>query len=290
MKIAIVGAGWAGLAAAVAAIQSGHNATVFEATDAYGGRARALKSLLPDGTPVTLDNGQHILIGAYSETLRLMRTVGIEPREALLDLPMTLQFPDGRGIRFPNWPTPLDALGGILSARGWSWSDRWSLLRAAVGWQRQGFACDAMLSVASLCQLLTPRIHAELIEPLCVSALNTPAHQASASVFLCVLRDALFGAAGGSHLLLPKADLSALFPQAATTWIKQHGSHVLTKTRVETLAYNAGQWQLGGTGLDSLDDTRFDAVIWATSASNAALAIMKYGMIAPESISNQVTS
>ena len=290
LKIAIVGAGWAGLAAAVTAIQLGHNTTVFEATSAYGGRARALKTLLPDGTPVTLDNGQHILIGAYSETLRLMRTVGIEPREALLDLPMTLQFPDGRGIRFPNWPTPLDALGGILGARGWSWADKWSLLCASVGWQRQGFACDAALSVASLCQPLTPRINAELIEPLCVSALNTPAHQASASVFLRVLRDALFGATGGSHLLLPNTDLGALLPQAAATWTQQHGGQVQTKARVETLALSAGQWQLGGTGLGSLDDNRFDAVIWATSAPNAALALMQSGLIAPESISNQMTS
>ena len=238
---------------------------------------------------MTLDNGQHILIGAYSETLRLMRAVGVEPGDVLLDLPMTLQFPDGRGIRLPNWPTPLDALGGILSARGWSLADKWSLLHAAVGWQRQGFVCDAALSVASLCQPLTPRINAELIEPLCVSALNTPARQASASVFLRVLRDALFGAAGGSHLLLPKADLGALFPQAAVAWIQQHGGQVLVKARVETLTFSGGQWQLGGAAAGQLEDTRFDAVIWATSASNAALALMHYGLIAPENISNQVT-
>ena len=86
---------------------------------------------LPDGTPVTLDNGQHILIGAYTETLRLMRQVGIAPKDVLLDLPMCLRFPDRQGISFPNWPTPLDALGGIFMARGWSWADKWALLRCA---------------------------------------------------------------------------------------------------------------------------------------------------------------
>ena len=74
-KIAIVGAGWAGMAAAVAATQAAHTATVFEASRTVGGRARALKSTMPDGTEVLLDNGQHILIGAYTETLRLMRLV-----------------------------------------------------------------------------------------------------------------------------------------------------------------------------------------------------------------------
>ncbi len=300
MNIAIVGAGWAGLAAAVTAIQNGHVATVLEATDAFGGRARALKGILPDGTPITLDNGQHILIGAYSETLRLMRTVGIESRNVLLDMPITLQFPDGRGIRFPDWPTPLDALSGILGARGWSLGDKVSLLKAALRWRFNGFLCDAHQNVADLCRDLTPRINAELIEPLCVSALNTPADQASASVFLRVLRDALFGAAGGSHLLLPTVDLGVLFPQAAASWIAQHGGQVLLKARVETLAQDLTQttsqlnatsqspWRLSGQGLGSVADADFDAVIWATASSNTASVLMQYGLSAPETISMQL--
>jgi len=285
----VVGAGWAGLAAAVSATQAGHIATVFEASEALGGRARALKAVFPDGTPVVLDNGQHILIGAYSETLRLMRTVGVDPDQALLDLPMALQFPDGLGIHFPNWPTPLDALGGILGARGWSLTDKWSLLRAAAGWQRQGFVCDDSLSVSALCLSLTPRILAELIEPLCVSALNTPADQASARVFLRVLRDALFGAAGGSHLLLPRTDLGALLPEAAADWLQQRGGQVVLKARVEGLQRLGRQWHLAGSGLGQAADGFFDAVIWATSASNAALTLMKYGLDAPENITNAIT-
>jgi len=289
LNIAVVGAGWAGLAAAVTATEAGHIATVFEASETLGGRARALKTVLPDGTQVVVDNGQHILIGAYSETLQLMRTVGVNPDQALLDLPMALQFPDGLGIRFPNWPTPLDALGGILGARGWSLADKWSLLRAAVGWQREGFVCEDGLNVARLCHTLTPRIQAELIEPLCVSALNTPADQASGRVFLRVLRDALFGAAGGSHLLLPTTDLSALLPLAAATWLQQHGGRVVCKARVDGLQCSGRQWRLAGSGLGQAADDGFDAVIWATSASNAALALMKYGPDAPENISNAIT-
>jgi squalene-associated FAD-dependent desaturase len=290
LNIAVVGAGWAGLAAAVTAIQAGHTATVFEATSALGGRARALKGTLPDGTPVTLDNGQHILIGAYKETLRLMRTVGVEPARTLLDLPMSLRFPGGLGIQFPDWPTPLDALGGILGARGWSLADKWSVLRAAIGWQRQGFVCDASLSVATLCQRLTPRINAELIEPLCVSALNTPAEQASASVFLRVMRDALFGAAGGSHLLLPTTDLSALFPQAAAAWMAQHGGQVQRNARVQSVEESAGHWQLQGATLGPMAQRNFDAVILATSAQNSAAALIKSGHIATKNIAENIAT
>jgi squalene-associated FAD-dependent desaturase len=265
MKLAIIGAGWAGLAGAVTAVCAGHNTTVFEASQAIGGRARALNDvephLLPNGQPTTLDNGQHILIGAYTETLRLMRTVGLASKDVLLNLPLTLKFPDGQGLRFKDWPTPLDALGGILSARGWSVSDKASLLGAAAGWQRTGFVCHPDQSVARLCQGLTPRVTTELIEPLCVSALNTPATEASAQVFLRVLRDALFSVSGGSRLLLPKVDLSRLFPKAAAVWLTQHGAGIRLGHRVQSVVKHADHWEVEGEP--------FDSVILATSSSDA---------------------
>lgn len=224
---------------------------------------------------MTLDNGQHILIGAYTETLKLMRQVGVNTDHALLSLPMTLLFPNGQGLKFKNWPTPLDALGGILGARGWSFSDKASLLQAALGWQFKGFTCDTHLTVADLCLALTPKVNAELIEPLCVSALNTPAGRASAQVFLRVLRDALFGVQGGSRLLLPRADLSALFPDAAVSWLQQQGAEVGLGKRVQSVQPQGDGWQIDGE--------TFDAVILATSASNAALAIINSASRATES-------
>lgn len=277
MKIAIIGAGWAGMAAAVAATQAGHHATVFEASRALGGRARALNGTLPDGTPVVLDNGQHILIGAYTETLRLMQQVGVDPATALRSQPMALVFPDGLGLRFPAWPTPLDTLAGIVTARGWSLLDKWSLLRTATGWQRRGFQCPAHWSVSDLCQGLRPRVLAELIAPLCVSALNTPSERASAQVFLKVMQDALFGVQGGSRLLLPRVDMAALFPTAAANWVSQRGAQVRLGQRVTDLAPQGPGWHVQGEP--------FDAVILATSASNAALALDGIAPIASDSIS-----
>ncbi|MEI8029015.1 MAG: hydroxysqualene dehydroxylase HpnE [Comamonadaceae bacterium] len=261
MKIAIIGAGWAGLAAAVESTRAGHTTVVFEASQVCGGRARALPGALTDGTPVTLDNGQHILIGAYSESLRLLRLVGVEPEVTLLRLPMMLMFPDGRGLRFPHWPAPLDALAGIVSARGWSLADKWCLLRAAGHWQLDGFQCDAASTVTQLCQRLSPRVMTELIEPLCVSALNTPADQASAQVFLRVLKDALFGVQGGSNLLLPRVDLSTLFPLAAARWLSDRGGQLRLGTRVQSMLPQGSRWQVQGED--------FDVAILATSAAGS---------------------
>ena len=235
---------------------------MFEAARTLGGRARGLEGHLPDGRSVALDNGQHILIGAYTETLRLVREVGVDTETALQRLPLTLKFPDGAGLQLPSLPVPLDVLAGILRNGSWPLPERLGLLRAALGWKLRGFECEAQLSVADLCRKLGPHVMQELIEPLCVSALNTPAHQASAQVFLRVLRDALFGVTGGSQLLLPRIDLSALFPQAAARWLAQRGATVQTGTRIASLQPREGRWWLDGQG--------FDRVLLACPSTEAA--------------------
>lgn len=127
-RVAIIGGGWAGMAAAVAAAQAGHSVTVFEATRVLGGRARALPATEAPGAPGApppLDNGQHILIGAYTECLHLMAQVGVDPDAALLRLPLSLRFADGKGIRLPDIAppgTPCGALptpGAGACASGW---------------------------------------------------------------------------------------------------------------------------------------------------------------------------
>ena len=165
-RVAIVGAGWAGLAAAVEAQERGLEVTLYEAARTAGGRARTVEVPLPGGGSALLDNGQHILVGAYVQTLRLMEHVGVDPQAALLRLPLALRDPQGSGLALPDWPAPWDAAAGILAARGWSWRDKLALLRASARWRRAGFRCDPGLSVAALTGELTPRVRQQLIEPL----------------------------------------------------------------------------------------------------------------------------
>jgi squalene-associated FAD-dependent desaturase len=268
------------MVAAAELARTGHIPVVFEAARTLGGRARALDGTLPDDSRITLDNGQHILIGAYTETLRLMTLVGVEPATALLRLPLALKFPDGKGLRFADLPTPLDAFAGILCARGWSLRDKLGLLRAALGWQLGRFHCHEGLSVTALCQGLSPRAMRELIEPLCVSALNTPAHRASAQVFLRVMKDALFGVQGGSQLLLPRRDLTSLFPEAAASWVRGHGGEVRVGSRVQTLQRQGTRWLV--------DSQAFDHVILATPASESARLLAQGAPSAPAAVAAQL--
>jgi hydroxysqualene dehydroxylase len=284
MNVLIIGAGWAGLAAAMEATRLGHSATVLEAARAIGGRARALNVTLPDGTEATLDNGQHILIGAYSETLQLMRDVGVDTSTALHRMPLTLRYPDGSGLTLPDWSKPwfagLDVAAGIFKATGWSMGDKLSLLRAADAWRRASFQCPAQYSVAQLCKGITARVMVDMIDPLVISALNTPTERASGSVFLTVMRDALFAPAtgdasakvAGSNMLLPRTDLGALFPAAAAQWLKEKGVQVLSGERVNDLQSLSKHELpvLHSIGLEANLPNNFDATIIATPAWEAA--------------------
>ena len=279
-RLAVVGAGWAGLAAAVRGVQQGWQVQVFDMAGHAGGRARSVAlpsrtsdalgsapTEVPDamagqGAEVVVDNGQHILIGAYTRTLDLMATVGVDPQAVLMRRPLVLAYPDGSGLRLPAGPPWLAFARGVLAAGGWTRRDKAALLLAAGRWLAKGFRCDPAWTVARLCQRLPQRIQQALIDPLCVAALNTPMADASASVFLRVMKDALFAGAGSADLLLPRQPLSALLPAPAQAWLHQQGAVVSLGHRVQMLAPDGPDWQVDGS--------TFDAVVLACSAPEAA--------------------
>ncbi len=256
LAVAVVGGGWAGLAAAVQAVRRAHRVTLFEMAPQLGGRARSV-----DG-PVALDNGQHILIGAYTETLGLMRTVGVAPADVLLRMPLHLCDAQGRGLRLPGG-APLPAfVRGVLAQDAWPLGERLRLLAVAGGWGLRRFDCAADATVESLARHLPARIRRDLVEPLCVAALNTPAAEASGQVFLRVLRDALFAGPGSSDLLLPRRRLSELLPDAAERWLGRHGAAILRSHRVDSIERRTTGWHVDGQA--------FDHVVLAASAAEAA--------------------
>jgi len=256
--VAVIGGGWAGLAAAVEAARRGHDVTLFEMAPQLGGRARGVAV---DG--IVLDNGQHILIGAYSATLALMRELGVDTDRALLRSPLRFTSPDGSGLHLePGAPITAFARA-VLRQRRWTLGERAALLGAAAGWALRWFRCDDALTVAALTHRLPPAIREQLIDPLCVAALNTPASEASARVFLRVLKDALFSGPGSADLLLPRVSLSALLPAPAQQRLSD--VRVRLQTRVAALRAQQDRWLIDGEPYDRV-------VLAATPNESARLA------------------
>ncbi len=251
-SVAILGGGYAGMAAAVELAARDFPVTVFEAAPMLGGRARRVTV-----NDTALDNGLHILVGAYSETLRL-------------DLQVHQRF----HLRAPKLPAPLHLAWALFTAKGLSGADRMAAARFINAMKARRYRIEHDRTVASL--LADHSQPVVLIEylwaPLCVAALNTPVERASAQVFLNVLRDSLGAGRAASDLLLARTDLTALFPKPAADFVRARGGQVEAGAAVDGV-------KIGGEGFIVQvhgHARRFDRVICAvaphrTSALLAAI-------------------
>ena len=233
--MAVVGAGYAGMAAAVSLAERGIAVTVFESGPVAGGRARRVR-LPAGGQDAEIDNGQHVLIGAYSELFRLMRTVGV-PQDAVLRVPLELRYADGFRLRALWLPFPLNLMGGLLLAKGVSLRERLGAVRFMAAMQKARFQLSQDAPVEELLKKhgQDGAMGRYVWRPMCVSALNTPPQEASAAAFLVVLRDALCGAPEASDLLLPRVDLSRLFPEPAAGFLERNNGEVRLGSTVRSL-------------------------------------------------------
>ena len=269
MHVVVVGGGWAGLAAAVELCCHGVRVTLLEAAPHLGGRAR---SVTHDGQ--LIDNGQHLLLGAYRDTLRLLDIVGVAETVALQRQPLhlllkSLHRPDVR-IRCPALPAPLHLITGLLRSTGLTITDRLAVLPLcrsvlATGFQKyRGDKAEQDISVASwLAQHKQPSslIHI-LWQPLCLAILNTPEEIASSQVFMRVLQDAFARQREDSDLLFCRTDLGAIFPTPAQRFIETHGGTVMLNQRVQGLRLDHGAIQGVTTATQEIDA---DHVILAVS-------------------------
>lgn len=265
MTVAIIGAGYAGMAAAVALADRGIPVTVFEAAAVLGGRARRVTV-----HDTALDNGLHILIGAYSETLRLIEQVA-PGRDHFLRAPLDLQIHGRFRLRAPAWPAPLHLLAALLTAQGLTLSDKF----AAARFIRAMKACDYRLAqdgtvAALLAEHRQPVVLIKYLwSPLCVAALNTPIARASAQVFLHVLRDSLGAGRAASDLLLARVDLSALFPEPAADYVRARSGTIELNAPVERVMPDGTDG--GGFMVQVRGATRrFDRIICAVAPHRAA--------------------
>ncbi len=229
-RVAVVGGGWAGCTAALTLAEAGVPVTLYEASRTLGGRARAVEL---EG--MALDNGHHILLGAYAQTLQLVdRLQPAAADEGLWRLPLVLRQPPEFSLACPALPAPLHLLAGLLGAHGLGWKEK----LAAARWAHallNGAGVGDHLSVSQLTRDQPEKLNRLLWHPLCISALNTPPDAASARVFRDVLRAAFGGRRQHSDMLLPRRDLSALLPAPAAARLVDLGGEVRMASRVTAI-------------------------------------------------------
>jgi squalene-associated FAD-dependent desaturase len=224
ITIPIIGGGWAGCAAALTLARAGYRIALYETAQDLGGRARRV---VRDGLP--LDNGQHVLLGAYAETRRSLASVdGNGDQSPFVQVPLEISpfaetQRDAIALRAWRWPPPFALFAGLMSARGLSWPDRVATARWFAALRKCAYRVDAGMTAAELIAAVPTRARERLLMPLCLSALNTPPVRASAQAFANVLRVAFDGAEGASDMLLPSTDLAGLYPDTVARRLAADG-------------------------------------------------------------------
>jgi squalene-associated FAD-dependent desaturase len=265
---AVVGAGWSGLACALALQDAGVAVTLFDAAPQTGGRARRVEVDLGDRR-YALDNGQHLLIGAYSATLALMQRVGVAPESALIRMPFALSYPDGFCVRAHRLPAPLHLALALVRARGLSVRERLAATRWVLRQRRRDWHVDEDCTAAALFAGEPAVLVERIWEPLCLAALNVRLAQASARVFLAVLRDSVGADRASSDLLLARSDLSRLFPDAAQATLTRQGATVRLRSPVTALR-GAKRWHV----VLRDESAEFDRVVLALPPERAAALLV----------------
>ena len=232
--IIVVGAGFAGLSAAVRLAAAGRRVLVLEARGRLGGRATAFDDR---ETGYRVDNGQHVLAGCYHETFRFLDAIGARDRVALQDS-LEVAFIDRDGtrsrLRCPRLAAPWHLAAGVARWSGVGWRDRLPLAKLGGALKPGAAPPPPTETVAAWLARLrqTPRMVEMLWEPLAVAALNQGIDQALAAPFVRVLAQMFTGAPRDAALGMTATPLDEMYAEPARTFIESQGGEV----RVNALA------------------------------------------------------
>jgi len=277
--VIVIGAGFAGLSAAVALAARGMRVLVLEARGRLGGRASAH---VDRESGEWVDNGQHVLAGCYHETFAFLDTIGAADRVRLqprLDVAFVDEQGRASALRCGPWPAPWHLVSGILRWSALDWRDRFALRHlAGVLRPRRASntaleaATDARLETETVEQWLvrhrqTPRLRHLLWEPLAVAALNQGIRDATAGCFVRVLRDMLGGSARDAALGLPAVPLDECYAQPAKAFIEARGGEVRPHSlaRIDVRGGRVASVDVRGTPLAA--DRVIAAVPWFSLSS-----------------------
>lgn len=245
-QILIIGGGFAGLAAALRLHRAGARLRILEKRPFFGGRAY---SFAEPTTGEVVDNGQHLMMGAYHETLAFLKELGTLQ---LLDFQkgLTVSFAESEEIhtlKCPDLPAPFHLALGLLGFKGLKFQDKRRMI-GLINFCKKTRGDGAGLDEISVSELLektgqTPDAVRKFWEPLGLATLNEPLDQASAALFLETLQRALLNKKSDSRLVIPRVGFSELYARPAEEYFLKNEVPFHFHTQVEKIERSGTAWK-----------------------------------------------
>ena len=240
-RVAIIGGGFAGLAAGVELAARGFRVNVLEARPRLGGRAY---SFTDEASGEVVDNGQHAMMGCYTHALSFLERIGATSK--LVRQPaLRVEFVDpqrGTGaIVASSLPSPLHLLTGILGYRLLKRAERVCALHGGLRLMAMRRRRDPRLSESTVQEMLialgqSANARRSFWYPVAIATLNESAALAAAAPFAEVLARAFFRSRADSQFVLPKVGLSDLYTEDAKAFIETRGGSVSVRSTIARLS------------------------------------------------------
>lgn len=271
-RVAVIGGGWAGLASAHALFRAGHQATVFETGPQLGGRARSLPAAITEreGFTLALENGQHLLLGAYHQIAQWLEERQLALDDHFLRTPLTWQVaPDHLLLRTPPLPAPWHGLLALVRAQGWRWPTRFRVLNGLRQLKQRHWQCPADWSWQHCLDVLGQDAPSRDTwwYPLCLAVANTDPAQTQAQGLLNVLRTVFEGPAHYSDLWFPKSSLSELADALLDPEVERRLRHTVRQVTALPRGF-------------LVDEERYDALVLAAPPVISARFLAQLGLLA----------
>jgi len=236
-KVIVIGGGFAGLSAAAYLTYKKFKVTLLEASPKLGGRAYSFND---KETNTVLDNGQHILMGCYHETLKFLSLV--EAKENFhfqKQLEVNFMKEGFQNLPLKSFPFfyPINLLIGLLRFEAISFSERIGLIKVFI---KLPFLSSDKFSKMNIKEWLEKENQSQAIQDafwkiLAVGALNTSIEKASAKIFIDILKQIFLKGNKAATIILPKYGLSESYCKNAEKYIVKNGGEIILSEPVEKI-------------------------------------------------------
>ena len=263
-KVIVIGGGFAGLSAAAYLVKNNFKVTLIEASPKLGGRAY---SFIDKDTNTSIDNGQHILMGCYNDTLKFLRLINAS-KNFFFQKRLEVNFvkESFRILPLKSFTSfyPFNLIFGLLNYSAMNIKDRLSLLKVFL---KLPFYSTEKFSKLNIKEWLESEGQSQETQDafwkiLAVGSLNTSIEKASAKIFIDILKQIFLNGNKASTIVLPKFGLSESYVKYAQEYIRQHGGEIIVSESVdEFIIKNSGIVELKTDKKSFLDfDYVFSAV------------------------------
>ncbi|MDX8392978.1 MAG: FAD-dependent oxidoreductase [Mariprofundales bacterium] len=235
-RIAIIGAGLTGLSCAVHLARSKQidEIRIFEAAPNAGGRTR---SFFDKQVNQWVDNGPHLLIGAYKQTQKLLRHIGVEHHLSWQPLALALwESQRGNMSLKPVFASPLMLPAALACLPNHNIRSSLAMIKLAI---RMRLPIPATISVQDWCADLPEVLQRDLLEPLCLGVMNEAMQTANAASFSHVLGRA-FANANTARLGWCNKPMQQAFIEPLRDYLQQHSIYITTNCRIQSLSFVKG--------------------------------------------------